>query len=65
MGKGSIENVNKMIRRYFPKKRDFSTVSQSEVDRIDFIINNKPRKILGYRTAYEVALAGGVINRVS
>jgi IS30 family transposase len=29
------------------------------------IINNKPRKILGYETATEVAVAGGVINRVS
>lgn len=63
--KGGVENANKMIRRFFPKKTDFSSVSQEEVDRIVSIINNKPRKILGYQTAYEVALAGGVINRVS
>lgn len=63
--KGGVENANKMIRRFFPKKTDFSSVSQEEVNRIVSIINNKPRKILDYRTAYEVALAGGVINRVS
>lgn len=63
--KGGVENANKMIRRFFPKKTDFSSVSQEEVNRIVSIINNKPRKILGYQTAYEVALAGGVINRVS
>jgi len=63
--KGGIENANKMIRGFFPKKTDFSSISQEEVNRIVSIINNKPRKILGYRTAYEVALAGGVINRVS
>jgi len=63
--KGGVENANKMIRRYFPKKTDFSSVSQEEVNRIVSIINNKPRKILNYQTAYEVALAGGVINRVS
>jgi IS30 family transposase len=63
--KGGVENANKMIRRFFPKKTDFSSVSQEEVNRIVSIINNKPRKILDYQTAYEVALAGGVIHRVS
>lgn len=63
--KGGIENANKMIRGFFPKKTDFSSVTQEEVNRIVSIINNKPRKILGYRTAYEVALAAEVINRVS
>ena len=63
--KGSVENANKMIRKFFPKKTDFSSVSQEEVNRVVSIINNKPRKILSYMTAYEVALAGGVINRVS
>lgn len=63
--KGSIENANKMIRKFFPKKTDFSSVSQEEVNHIVSIINNKPRKILNYSTAYEVALAKGVINRVS
>lgn len=60
--KGGVENANKMIRRYFPKKTNFASVSQKEIDDIVFIINNKPRKILGYRTAYEVAVQGGVIN---
>jgi IS30 family transposase len=63
--KGGVENANKMIRRFFPKKTNFASVSEKEVNRIVSIINNKPRKILNYRTAYEVALAGGVINRVS
>jgi transposase, IS30 family len=63
--KGSVENANKMIRRYYPKKTDFSTVSQEEIDHIVSIINNKPRKILKYATSTEVAVRGGVINRVS
>lgn len=63
--KGSIENANKMIRRYFPKKTNFSLIPQEEVDRIVSIINNKPRKILHYETATEVAVRAGVINRVS
>jgi IS30 family transposase len=63
--KGGVENANKMIRKFFPKKTDFSLVSQEEIDRIVSIINNKPRKILNYRTSLEVARDGGVINRVS
>ena len=63
--KGGVENANKMIRAFFPKKTDFAYVSQEEVDRIVSIINNKPRKVLSYMTATEVAVAKGVINRVS
>lgn len=63
--KGGVENANKMIRAFFPKKTDFASVSQEEIDRIVSIINDKPRKILDYWTATEVAVAGGVINRVS
>lgn len=63
--KGGVENANKMIRAFLPKKTDFNSVSQEEIDHIISIINNKPRKILGYMTAIEVAVAGKVINRVS
>ena len=59
--KGTVENANKMIRRYLPKGTDFALVSQSYVDEIVRIINNKPRKILGYKTALEVASASGVL----
>lgn len=63
--KGGVENANKMIRRFLPKKTDFSLISQEEINQIVSIINNKPRKILNYCTANEVALAGRVIKRVS
>src|SRR3989338_6924423 len=59
--KGSIENGNKMIRRYFPKGTDFQTVSQEDINLVVSIINSKPRKILGYRTALEVARQGGIL----
>ncbi len=52
--KGGVENANKMIRRYFPKGTNFRKVSQKLIDQIVCIIN-KPRKILGYKTALEVA----------
>lgn len=63
--KGSVENANKMIRRYFPKGTNFRKISQRTVDRAVALINNKPRKILGYKTALEVARACGIIKNES
>ena len=59
--KGSVENANKMLRRYFPKGTNFRKVSQRSVDQAVLLINNKPRKILNYKTALEVASACGII----
>jgi len=53
--KGGVENANKMLRVFFPKGTDFSTVTQKQIDQACAIINDKPRKILGYRSAREVA----------
>ncbi len=52
--RGSNENANGILRRYFPKGTDFSTISQSEIDDVIWEINSKPRKCLGYNTAQEV-----------
>lgn len=59
--KGGVENANKMLRRYFPKGTDFATVSQADVVSALERINNKPRKILGYKSSLEVAKEKGVI----
>ncbi len=59
--KGGVENANKMLRRYFPKGTDFSTVTQTDVDEALTRINNKPRKILGYESSLEVAKRKGVL----
>lgn len=60
--KGSVENANKMLRRYFPKGTDFSAITQAEVDRAISLINQKPRKILGYKSAIQVAYEKGIIS---
>lgn len=62
--KGSIENANKLIRIFFPKGTDFRFVTQGEVALAIKLINEKPRRILGYRTAFEVALAAGIITSI-
>jgi len=59
--KPSVENANKMIRRYIPKGTNISKVPDWRINHIISIINNKPRKILHYRTALEVAIASGVL----
>lgn len=63
--KGGVENANRMIRRYFPKGTNFRTVSQQQIDAVVFLINSKPRKILGYKTALEVASACGILQDIN
>ena len=59
--KGGVENANKMLRHYFPKGTDFATVSQTDVAYALARINNKPRKILGYKSSLQVAKEKGLI----
>jgi len=48
------ENTNGLIRQYIPKKTDFSKLTQKEIAFIEWKINNRPRKKLGFKTPYEV-----------
>lgn len=52
--RGLNENTNGLIRQYFPKKLDFGTITNAEVQRVEHLLNNRPRKTLGYQTANEV-----------
>jgi transposase, IS30 family len=52
--RGTNENTNGLLRQYFPKDRDFSTITQQEIDFAVNQMNHRPRKILGYRTPHEV-----------
>lgn len=45
--RGTNENINRMIRRFFPKGIDFDTVTKRQVQLVEEWINNYPRKILG------------------
>lgn len=48
--KGAIENMNKILREYFPKGTDFRYVSQAQLDLAQYQINERPRKKLGFST---------------
>jgi IS30 family transposase len=52
--RGSNENLNGLIRRFFPKKTDFQTVSDEEIRWVEYLLNTRPRKRLGWKTPYEV-----------
>jgi len=58
--KGLIENTNRWIRCFVPKKRDLATVTDDEVRSIETYLNETPRQCLGYRTAKEVLLSNQV-----
>lgn len=52
--KPTVENTNGLIREFFPKGTDFSRVTDEEVQEVFEKINDRPRKVLGFRTANEV-----------
>jgi IS30 family transposase len=52
--RGTNENSNGLLRRYLPKRTDFTNLTQAELDDIVEEINNRPRKVLAYKTANEV-----------
>jgi transposase, IS30 family len=52
--RGTNENTNGLVRRYFPKGSDFSKISDKELAAVVNKINHRPRKCLGYRSPHEV-----------
>ncbi len=52
--RGKNENTNGRLRRVFPKRFDFSTITQRQLDRIVHTMNHTPRKSLSWRTPAEV-----------
>lgn len=53
--KGSVEQINGLIRRTYPKGTDFKEITPNEINRIEKLLNNRPRKCLKFKTPYEVA----------
>lgn len=58
--RGTNENTNGLIRQYFPKNRDFTTITQQEINTVMMRLNNRPRKRLGYLTPNQVFFKSGV-----
>lgn len=54
--KGLVENTNRWIRCFVPKRKDIREVTEMELCSIESFLNEIPRQCLGYRTAKEVLL---------
>src|SRR5690554_67316 len=52
--RGTNENLNKEIRRFFPKKTKFDNVTEKQIKKVQNWMNNKPRKVLNFYTPIEV-----------
>ena len=52
--RGSNENTNGLIRQFVPKRTDIASVSSQRVKQIQNLLNERPRKRLGYQTPNEV-----------
>ena len=52
--KGTVENINELIRRFLPKGTDFDTVSEEYIQNIENWINNRSMKILNWKSPNEI-----------
>ena len=52
--RGLNENTNGLVRQYFPKRSDFSKITDKQVQRVVERLNNRPRKTLGFKTPKQV-----------
>ena len=52
--RGANENMNGLLRQFFPKGTDFTRISHQEVARVEQLLNERPRKRFGYRTPDEI-----------
>lgn len=52
--RGLNENTNGLIRQYFPKHCDFTTITDEAVQQVQQRLNSRPRKTLGYQTPQQV-----------
>jgi len=52
--RGANENTNGLIRRYLPKGTDFDKITTKRILEIEYQLNTRPRKRLGYLSPYQV-----------
>ena len=52
--RGANENLNGLVRQYFPKKTNFESITKEQIERVVNILNNRPRKRFDFKTPNEV-----------
>lgn len=62
--KGGVEQMNRLIRQYIPKRADLTTYTNEQIQHIQERLNNRPRKKLHYQTPNEIlAQSGAFVSR--
>ena len=52
--RGTNENTNGLVRQFFPKGSDLAHTPVQRFEKVQHLLNNRPRKRLGYRTPLEI-----------
>ena len=52
--RGANENMNGLIRQFFPKKMRFDSITEKDIAFVMHRLNHRPRKCLGFKTPHEV-----------
>ena len=52
--RGLNEHTNGLVRQFFPKKTNFLNVTPEKVQWVENLLNNRPRKILNFKTPQQV-----------
>lgn len=58
--RGTNENTNGLIRRFYPKGTDFNKITESQLKAVQNSLNNRPRKVLNFKTPMEVLTQNSV-----
>lgn len=52
--RGLNEHTNGLVRQYFPKGTEFASLNQDDVQKVESLLNERPRKVLDFQTPMEV-----------
>ena len=52
--RGANENLNGLVRQFFPKHRALEEVTDEEIALAQDRLNHRPRKCLGYKTPHQI-----------
>jgi IS30 family transposase len=54
--KGGVENIIGLVRHYFPKGTDLTNVTKEQINQVEELLNNRPRKSLDFKTPNELLI---------